>query len=491
MPMDAQQLRPLVETMVGRRVAVIGDVMLDAYLMGRIGRISPEAPVPVFEVLEEQLMLGGAANVAKCLIALGARARLCGVTGADPDAEALAAECAALGVAAAALVADPSRPTTRKTRVVAQHQQMMRLDREVTSPVAQDVQRQLVVAVEEAIADADAVVLSDYGKGVLSEAVCRAAISAAAQRDVPVIVDPKDLPWDRYRGATLIKPNRREAGWFVGQSVGGDAEVADAASAIGQHLEAAHVLVTRSERGMTLWTGAGASGPRVLHEPPLARDVFDVTGAGDAVAAALAAAMAGGADAVAAMRVANVAGAVKVSKFGAAVVTPPEILEAVGHRAAAHEKKVMSAERAASFAAELRHRGKTVVFTNGCFDILHAGHVHYLEASRQHGDALIVGLNTDASVKRLKGPSRPVQNEADRAHIMASQACVDAVVLFDQDTPIELIRAVRPDVLTKGADYVNKPVVGAQDVAGWGGRVELIDFIEGRSTTKIIDRSRA
>lgn len=488
MSLDADQLKPVLEAIVGRRVVVIGDVMLDAYLLGRIGRISPEAPVPVFEVEDEQLMLGGAANVAKCLIALGAEAAVCGVTGDDGDAAALRSECDALGIGCDALVADASRPTTRKTRVVAQNQQMIRLDREVTTPVSEDAEHRLVEAVRRAVEGADAVVLSDYGKGVLTEAVCRAAIEASGAR--PVIVDPKELPWDRYRGATVIKPNRREASWFAGRTIKGDDEVADTAREIAEQLASPHVLITRSERGMTLCTAEGSSDPRIVHEPPLAREVFDVTGAGDAVASALAAAMAGGAEATTAMRLANIVGAVKVSKFGAAVVTPLEVLEAVGHRVAAHEKKVMSAERAATFAAELRRRGKKVVFTNGCFDILHAGHVHYLEASRQQGDALIVGLNTDASIKRLKGPGRPIQNESDRAHIIASQACVDAVVLFGEDTPIELIRAVRPDVLTKGADYTNKTVVGAEDVASWGGRVALIDFMEGRSTTRIIERSR-
>lgn len=481
---SVERVRSLLRAMVGRRVLVVGDVMLDEYLSGRIDRISPEAPVPVFEIEREDVMLGGAANVAKCLVALGARASLCGVVGDDAHAALLRDEAANIGIGAAGLVAHADRPTTIKTRIVAQRQQVIRLDRERPAPVTEAVEAELVERVRAEAAGADAVVLSDYAKGVLTEAVCRAAIESARG---PVVVDPKALPWDRYRGAALVKPNRREAQWFHGTPVRDDDSAAAAAKAMLSGLGIDHALITRSEQGMTL---ASSPGGRVTHIPPIRRGVFDPTGAGDIVATVLALALAAGADAADAAWLANVAAAVEVSKFGTAVVTDSEVLEAIGDSQMAHERKVMSRDEAGAFAEGLRRQGKRVVFTNGCFDILHVGHVNYLERSAQQGDALIVGINTDASVRRLKGSGRPVQAEQDRAQIIASQACVDAVVLFDQDTPLSLIEAVRPDVLTKGADYGSKQnVVGWELVERYGGRVALIDLVEGRSTTRLIERA--
>ena len=487
------EVQTLLRQMVGRRVAVVGDVMLDAYLIGRIDRISPEAPVPVFQIEREEFMLGGAANVAKCLAALGATASILGIVGDDAHATLLRDECANTGIDAAGLVADPARPTTLKTRVVAQRQQMIRLDRERLDPVPPAIERQLVERVRAAVREAEAVILSDYSKGALSDAVCRAAIDEANAREAPVIVDPKALPWDRYRGATMIKPNRREAAWFTGSPVENDAAAAEAARAMLDRLALRHALITRGDHGMTLVSrapGTPGAASEPTHAHSIRREVFDPTGAGDIVATLLALAMAAGADARTAMYLANVAAAVEVAKFGTAVVTDSEILELVGERTVRYERKVMSREDAARFAEEQRRLGKAVVFTNGCFDLLHVGHTNYLERSAHHGDAMIVGVNTDASVRKLKGPGRPVNTEDDRAHIIASLACVDSVVLFDEDTPIDLIRAIKPDVITKGADYGRKEnVVGWDLVESWGGRVELIDLVEGRSTTKLIEKA--
>jgi D-beta-D-heptose 7-phosphate kinase/D-beta-D-heptose 1-phosphate adenosyltransferase len=484
--LEPAAVRELLRAMVGRRVAVVGDVMLDAYLLGRIDRISPEAPVPVFQIEREEHMLGGAANVAKCLVALGARAGIVGVVGNDANARLLRDECRNIGIDDH-LVADPDRPTTLKSRVIAQQQQMIRLDRERPGSVTDAVERELIDAARAAVAEADGVVISDYSKGALTDAVCRATIEAANRKGVPVVVDPKRPPWDRYRGATLIKPNHREAGWYVGGRIEDDVAATAAARAILAQLGCAHTLVTRREQGMTFFS-AGDAEP--THVRTIHRDVFDPTGAGDMVATVLVLALAAGAEPITAVRLANVAAAVEVSKFGVAVVTDSEILELLGERGVRYERKVMSRDDAARVADDARKRGKRVVFTNGCFDILHVGHVNYLERSAQQGDALIVGVNTDASVRRLKGPGRPVQNENDRAHIIASQACVDAVVLFDEDTPIDLIKAVRPDIITKGADYGRKEnVVGWDAVESWGGRVELIDLIAGRSTTNLLAKA--
>ncbi len=485
---NSAQVEALLRAMVGCRVAVVGDVVLDEYSTGKVGRISPEAPVPVFQVEQTQQLLGGAANVGKCLVALGAAVDLCGVVGRDGPAEVLRDKATSLGMDVAGLLCDRSRPTTTKGRIVAQQQQMLRIDREDTGPVERVIEQRLIRRVESAIRRADAVILSDYSKGVLTRAVCGAALKAAGQK--PLIVDPKQLPWTRFRGATLIKPNRPEASWFSGLEVADDAGALHVARTIAKKLGIKNVLITRGESGMTLAYRGGSGRLLGRQLRPWPREVFDATGCGDVVAAVLALALAARAPVPLAAFVANVAGGVEVTKFGATVVSDTEILEALGGAAARCESKIISLAAAASLADELRHRGRKVVFTNGCFDVLHVGHVSYLEQSRQRGDALIVGINTDASVRRIKGQGRPVQPAHDRARIIASQACVDAVVLFDEDTPIKLVKAVRPDVLTKGSDYRRKQdVVGWDLVRRWGGRVDLIDLVRGRSTTRLLARA--
>ncbi len=485
------QVRELLGAMVGRRVAVVGDAMLDAYVMGEVGRISPEAPVPVLAVEREEYMLGGAANVAKCLVALGAQVRLCTVVGDDADGELFRREATNIGIDVSGVVQDASRTTTRKTRIVARQQQVIRFDRECCDPIDESVTAALLARIAEAVPWADAIVVSDYAKGVMTDAVCRGLIRAAAGK--PVVVDPKKLPWDRYAGATLIKPNVAEAQAFDHTPITDDATAEQCARRIARALSS-HVLITRGKQGMTLALhDAEAS---VNSEMPTyrfaarPRELIDVTGAGDVVAATLTLALAAGASLPEATWLANIAAGIKVGKFGAAAVTGQEMLDALGSGKADYERKVMSREQAAQFAQRLRSMGRKVVFTNGCFDILHVGHVSYLERSRRLGDALIVGLNTDDSVRRLKGPGRPVQTETDRAHILGSLACVDAVVLFDEDTPLELIRAIRPDILSKGADYQTKEnVVGWDIVESLGGQVVLVDLVEGRSTTRLLSKA--
>ena len=483
-------VRTLLGAMSGRRVAVIGDVMLDAYLIGPVERISPEAPVPVLEVTSQRYELGGAANVARCLAELGAEVRMVGVVGDDTDGERLTDIARRLHFAADDVVVDDARPTTCKTRVVARCQQVIRLDRESRFAITGDVERRLIDRVVAVCRWADAIVLSDYAKGVLTEAVCRAAIEAAGK--TPVVVDPKALPWDQYRGATVIKPNRYEAQRFAGASLDDDAGAFDVASRLAERLQTTHTLVTRGAAGMTLAARrSDLVGDQLdcLHFPARPHELVDVTGAGDVVSAALALSLAAGADVRTATWLANVAAGVKVGKFGAAAVSSEELLAALSVPAGC-ERKVMTRRQAAALAADLRQQGKRVVFTNGCFDLLHVGHVLYLERSRSLGDALIVGVNSDASVGRLKGPSRPLQPETDRTHIVASQASVDAVVVFDEDTPEELLEAIRPDVLSKGGDYKTKQdVVGWELVESWNGQVLLIDGVEGRSTSGLIKKA--
>jgi len=480
------RMRELLAAMVGRRVVVVGDATLDAYIVGEVERISPEAPVPVLAVEREEFMLGGAANVAKCLVALGGHAGLCTVVGEDADGALFRSEAANLGIPAAGILADRERLTTRKTRIVARHQQVIRLDRETVATLSPAMEKRLCARVATAVRRADALILSDYAKGVLTGAVSRAAIAAADGR--PVVVDPKSLPWDVFRGATVIKPNLREAEAFAGTRIASVDDASAVAERMTDELGVAHALVTRGQAGMLLASGSGA----LTQIPARPRELVDVTGAGDVVAATVALALAAGAEILEAAWLANVAAGVKVGKFGAATVTGQEILAELGAKSARSHEKVVTRAQAAELAATLRGQGRTVVFTNGCFDILHLGHVRYLERSRALGEALIVGVNTDASVRRLKGKGRPLQSEHDRAQILASLECVDAVVVFDEETPLKLIRALRPGVLTKGADYKSKrDVVGWDAVQKWGGRVELVELIEGRSTSKLVSKARS
>lgn len=494
-PPSLARVEQLLTDMVDRRIAVIGDVMLDAYILGDVRRISPEAPVPVMSVQEQSYVLGGAGNVAKCLVALGAEVRLCGILGDDDDGRVLRQEAANLGIDASGLCAANDRPTIRKTRVVARHQQVIRLDQEQTHPLPSALESQLIETCKQAAEWAEAIIISDYAKAALTDKLCQAVIQSAGER--VVVVDPKQLPWDRFADCTVIKPNLSEAAGYIGHAIHSTEEVAEAAASIGANLNASAVLVTRGADGMTLWTANDSSDPnkeqgvRQTHTlPATPLDVFDVTGAGDVVAAVLAQALAAKAPMFEASFLANTAAGVKVAKFGAATVSNHEILEALEENQRDSTRKIMSFQQVNEFAAQCRQQGRKVVFTNGCFDILHVGHVRYLEASRKLGDVLIVGINADASVRRLKGSGRPVQPEDDRAHILASQSCVDAVVIFEQDTPIELIETVQPDVLTKGEDYQRK-----EDIVGWdivekrGGQVHRIPLVAGRSTTNLIRKT--
>ncbi|MCK6471467.1 MAG: D-glycero-beta-D-manno-heptose 1-phosphate adenylyltransferase [Planctomycetes bacterium] len=482
------QVQALLRAMVGRRVAVIGDVMMDVYLIGKVRRISAEAPVPIFEIAQEERMLGGAANVAKCLVALGAKVRMCGVIGRDSQGDLFLEEAAGLKIGASGVLRDSKRPTTVKSRVVAQQHQMLRLDAEDNSALTPALDKRLAAQAFRAAKWADAVILSDYSKGTLSEAVCRAALRGAGRK--PVVVDPKDPPWTRFRGATVLKPNRRDLGRLLGFEIT-DAESAVKAARLALKMYGTrHVLLTRSAQGATLASRSlnGRAGSS-WHLAARQREIFDTTGAGDVIASTVALALAAGTGIREAIWLANVAAGIKVAKFGTAAVSDQDIIDDLGGGAPSHERKVMTRAQAARYAARLRNAGKRVVFTNGCFDILHYGHVSYLERSRRLGDALIVGLNSDASVRRLKGAGRPVQPAHDRERILASQACVDAVVRFAEDTPLELIKAVRPAVLCKGADYKRKQdVVGWREVERWGGKVVRVPIVQGRSTTNLIKR---
>ncbi len=469
--------------LTGKRILVLGDVMLDTFVYGHCTRISPEAPIPVVRHEREDVMLGGAGNVARNIAALAGEAVLIGLVGEDVAGATLRARVAAEPGIEADLV-DDGRPTTQKVRFIAAQQQMLRVDTEQTHAADPSL---LLTAFLRQLPRADAVILSDYAKGVLSPALLRQTIEAARSAGVPVIADPKSTDVSRYDGVTLMTPNASEASAAAGIACeDDDAEVAIAAERLMERMPASPaLLITRGARGMTL----AERGRDVLHLPTLAREVFDVSGAGDTVIATLALGIAAGLPIAEATELANVAAGLAVSKPGTAVVTADELTQELRQeRVQSTDRKIASLEEAVGLVANWRAHGERIGFTNGCFDLIHPGHVSQLAQARAQCDRLIVGLNTDRSIQRLKGPSRPVQQEDARAIVLASLQSADLVILFDDDTPMRLIEAIRPDMLIKGKDYTVEQVVGSQLVLGYGGKVFLADLAPGYSTTDIIAR---
>ena len=465
------------------RVAVVGDVMIDEYVDGYVERISPEAPVPIVRGGPTRAVAGGAANVAANIAALGAHTTLVGLVGLDGP-EMFARLLTPHGrVDLSGLVIDTSRRTTRKTRVLCQRQQLVRLDSEDLHPLSAGVEASLCAAAAAAAAECDIVVLSDYGKGVLTDAVLSAAIDAAKGAGRLVVVDPKRIDFTGYRGADIVTPNRAELARASGLPTQTDAEVEAAARRIADHFGGA-LLVTRSEQGMSYI----AAGRPPLHVPTVAREVFDVSGAGDTVVAALSAALAAGFEIAEAIVLANRAAGLAVAKSGTATVTFDELGDAIdiSAYAVAGPAAVLRGAEASRWRDHWARRGLTVGFANGCFDLLHPGHVSLIRQAAEACDRLIVALNSDASVRRLKGPSRPLQSEDARALVMAAMKGVAMVTIFEEDTPREIIEALRPDLLVKGADYTIENVVGADFVQARGGKVLLVDLVAGQSTSKLI-----
>ncbi len=464
-----------------RRVVVLGDAMLDRFLYGAAERLSPEAPVPVVRLARRDSMAGGAGNVARNIAALGGEPVLLALAGADAEG----AELAALLGPGARLVQVPGRRTTVKLRVIAARQQVVRVDDEEARPATEEEQAALLAALEAALPGAGALVLSDYGKGVLAAPLCRAAIAAARALGVPCLVDPKGADFARYAGADALTPNAKELAEATGLPVATDAEAEAAARALLARVDVAAVLATRSEKGMLL---VPREGPAAA-VPAQAREVFDVSGAGDTAIATLALAVANGRALGEAMRLANAAAGVVVGKLGTATCSAAELDHALREAEGAEGAALPWAD-AARLVREWQAQGLRVGFANGCFDVLHAGHVRLLRDARRHCDRLVVALNDDASVARLKGPARPLNPLADRAAVIGALAAVDAVVAFAEDTPLEAILALRPDRLFKGSDYALHQVVGAAEVAAWGGQAVLLDLLPGRSTTGLVARAR-
>ncbi|VBB09300.1 carbohydrate kinase pfkb [Lucifera butyrica] len=463
-------------------IAVIGDVMLDKYYYGEVKRISPEAPVPVTRVTGERQTLGGAANVAANLARLGCRVWMGGISGDDTNRQAVCELLASAGIDYSGLIIT-DRHTIAKLRIVGAHQQMLRLDFEEPGPLKVEEQTKLQAWFENLLRQKiNGVILSDYAKGVCTPDFCQYVISRCQQAGIPVLVDPKGADWLKYRGAGFITPNVKELGEAFNRSLKNeDAVIRQYAHEARAAFDIPNLVVTRSERGLSV-----VNGGMEVHIPTQAREVYDVSGAGDTVAAVFLAAFAAGVGMGDAALLANLAAGVVVSKVGTYAITAEELKQAVQSQYAATvtEGKILAWPELEQSIDQWRAAGDTLVFTNGCFDLLHMGHVTYLQKARKLGDKLILGLNTDASVAGLKGPSRPIVAEMDRAQVMAALECVDAVILFDEETPLELIRRVKPDILVKGGDYKPEEVVGRE----FAGKVEIIDFEPGRSTTGLIQR---
>ncbi|GAA0869901.1 D-glycero-beta-D-manno-heptose-7-phosphate kinase [Brevundimonas basaltis] len=476
--LDLGQLQALLERVRGLKVACVGDLMLDRYVYGEVSRISPEAPIPVLRMGRTTAMPGGVGNVARNVAALGGVARLGAISGQDAAGDELAGLIADEMGVEDAVERRADVATIVKTRFVAAGQQLLRLDEE-SAP--------LLATESDAFTNASVLLLSDYAKGVVSDLVIGQALKAAVATGAPIIVDPKGRDFARYGAVDLIKPNASELAGATGLPVETDAEIEAALAALLKATTAKAVVVTRAGKGMSLMRRGGA----VRHFPGRAREVFDVSGAGDTGLAALGLALGGGASLETAVEFAILASGVVVGKAGTAVVTPAELIDAeMSQHAAGAHAKVAPVDELADVVEGWKRRGLKVGFTNGCFDILHRGHVAYLAQARGWCDRLVVALNTDASVRRLKGEGRPINDLDSRAVVIGGLTSVDRVTSFDEPTPLALIERLRPDVLIKGADYTREGVVGGDLVESWGGEVRLATFEDGYSTTKTIAKMK-
>ena len=470
-----------------RHALVIGDVMLDRYLIGSVGRISPEAPVPIVLLNSQNERAGGAANVAANLALLGIKTHLIGCVGDDLEAQSLSKLIADAGIENN-LVASKTRPTIAKTRVVSGHQQMMRLDQESSSAFTKEEIDALQASIHAALKAApQIVILSDYAKGLLSETVCQDIIKICNTQNIPVLVDPKGADYTKYVGATALTPNKKETAEACSTHIN-DAELITKAVALKNCIKLQFLAVTRGEEGITL-IDDDLINNGIHHVAASAKQVFDVSGAGDTVIATLAAGLMYGLTTLQALTVANLAAGVVVGKVGTVPITKADLIEALqAEQGSEQAHKICNLAQLLAKVNTWKQQNQKIIFTNGCFDLLHAGHVTYLEAAKKRGDKLILGLNTDRSVSAIKGPTRPVVHENDRARVLAALESVDAVILFDEDTPLNLINAIKPNVIAKGSDYSASEVVGGREVESWGGQIALIDLVAGRSTTGILNK---
>lgn len=483
--MSPETLRGWLDRLVGVRVVVVGDVMVDRFIYGDVHRVSAEAPVPVLAHVRENVMLGGAGNVARNVAALGGQAALVGLVGDDQAGREAMRLVGQDGGIESYLAPDPARPTTVKTRFSSGNQQLLRLDTEATHPVSGDVEATVVRAVADAARDSAAILLSDYGKGVVTPAVIAACARTTAEKGL-LIVDSKARGFSRYGTPDVVKPNAAELGRAMDLPVDTDADIEAALAVALETCEARAILVTRAAKGMSL----AVRGEPVRHISRPPPEVFDTAGAGDTALAVTGLALAAGADLATAIELALIACGVVVQKAGVATTSAEEMIQAeLTAGRGLRETKIATLGGMVEQVGRWRAQGLRVGFTNGCFDILHPGHVSYLGQARSWCDRLVVGLNTDRSVKAAKGPGRPVNSLESRAAVLAALSCVDLVVAFDEETPIRLIEAARPDLLVKGGDYAVEDVIGGDLVRSWGGEVRLASFVDGHSTTATLARA--
>jgi D-beta-D-heptose 7-phosphate kinase/D-beta-D-heptose 1-phosphate adenosyltransferase len=481
---DIQKLSHTIDHEFPRhRVLVIGDVMLDQYIWGTVDRISPEAPVPVIRREHETFAAGGAANVALNLIGLGLEVELIGLRGDDFNGNRLAELLRAAGVSSGLITTD--RVTTRKTRIMSGHQQLLRIDDEVCCSITPAQEVEVRSAFDRSLAGISAIVVSDYAKGMVTADICCHVIEHGRRQGIPVLMDPKGSNYSKYKGATAICPNRSELAQIVHASPRDIDTLLDRSRGLRRELALDWLLVTLSEHGIAI-VGEGG----IDRFPAQAKEVFDVSGAGDCVIATVAACLGCGLRLSDAVQLANIAAGIVVSKAGTVPVSASQLKHAIhGAELELSALKNFAIDQLGSQVVHWKMQGERIVFTNGCFDLLHVGHVSLLQKAKQCGTKLIVGINSDESVRRLKGPLRPIMDQWARAQLLSQMSSVDAVVIFDEDNPLRLIDLVKPDVLVKGGDYMESTVIGAELVKGWGGRVELVELIPGVSTTQLIRKS--
>lgn len=472
-----------IDRLAAGKILCVGDLMLDRFIYGSVDRISPEAPIPVFSIREESTMLGGAGNVVRNVLALGANATFLSVVGDDPVGRELTAMIGREERLQPYLMVERGRISTKKTRYIAASQQLLRADAETRAPIASASEEQMLSVLEGEISRHDVLVLSDYGKGTLTRHVAQSAIAAARKAGKCVLVDPKSRDFSLYAGATLICPNLAELSAAAGREIASENDIVAAARELMTQHNMENMLVTRGRDGMTLVTGKG----NPVHLPAHAREVFDVSGAGDTVIATYACAAAAGMDLATAAYMANLAAGIVVGKMGTAVVYRTDLKTALhAESMLAGQHKILPFEPAKELVEQWKRQGLTIGFTNGCFDLIHPGHLSLLQETKRNCDRLVVGLNSDDSVSRLKGPTRPVNSEMERATVLAAMHSVDMIVVFREDTPMKLLEAFRPHLLAKGADYTKDQVVGAKEVESWGGKILLVPVREGYSTTATI-----
>jgi D-beta-D-heptose 7-phosphate kinase/D-beta-D-heptose 1-phosphate adenosyltransferase len=460
-------------------ILVVGDLMIDEYLWGKCNRISPEAPVQVVDIQNQSTLLGGAGNVINNLVTYGANVDVASVIGDDEIADELIGMLNDLNIDSTHIIKDDNRKTSKKSRIVATNQQILRFDKESKSYIDDSSANSLYDSIKKDISKYDVILLSDYAKGVLTNRLINNIITLAKDNNIKVLVDPKGSDFSKYSGAYLLTPNKKEASLATGIEIDSEESLVKAIKKLKDDVSLDYSVITLSEDGMAIFDD------KLTKIPTQAKEVFDVTGAGDTVLASLGFGLASGLDIYESTRFANYAAAVVVSKIGSATATLNEIDEYISsiHKSSS-DSHIKSFNQIEKISQKYKDSDKKVVFTNGCFDILHIGHVKYLEIAKSFGDVLILGLNADSSVKRLKGESRPINSEYDRAYILAALECVDYVVVFEEDTPYELIKAVKPNILVKGGDYEGKEVVGS-DIAD---ELRLVEFVDGKSTTNIIKK---